>query len=56
VLAGLLLFAVTLLAYLHSPTQQIGDSRYSMLLSEHLLRHGNFDLREEFKLPLDPGI
>ena len=48
-------FGVTFVIFLASPVRSVGDSQYSMLLSEHLLTRGSFALDEHFPLPLDPA-
>jgi hypothetical protein len=47
---GCLVFVFCFLVFHRAPVQQAGDSRYSMLLSENLLRHGDFTL-ERYSLP-----
>jgi hypothetical protein len=50
VLIGLAIFVVTSLVFLASRVHQVGDSRYSMLLSQSLLEHGSFTL-ERYQIP-----
>jgi hypothetical protein len=56
----LLLFAISAAIFWRSPVSQVADSHYSVLLSEHLLRHGNLDLDRYFVRPLNredyPGV
>ena len=54
-LLAAIVFVVTFAIFFASPVRPIGDSHYSMLLSEHLLTRGSFTLDEHFKLPLDPA-
>ena len=49
-----IVFATTFAVFLISPVRPLGDSNYSLLLSEHLLTRGSFTLDEYFKVPLDP--
>lgn len=49
-----IIFATTFAVFLISPVRPLGDSHYSLLLSEHLLTRGSFTLDEYFKVPLDP--
>jgi hypothetical protein len=57
---GALVFVTLFAIFAASPIRTIGDSQYSMLLSEHLLTRRSFALDEHFRLPLDasryPGI
>ena len=57
---GVIVFAITTCVLFNAPQGQIADSRYSLLLTEHLLRHGDLDLTTEFVRPLDavryPGL
>jgi len=46
------IFGLTAVIFLVSPVYQLGDSHYSMLLSESLLRHGSFQLDRYFAQPL----
>jgi hypothetical protein len=48
-------FVLTFAIFLTSPVRPIGDSQYSMLLSEHLLTRRSFALDEHFRPPLDPA-
>src|SRR5207253_11484971 len=50
VLIGLAIFVVMSLAFLASRVHQVGDSRYSMLLSQSLLEHGSFTL-DRYQIP-----
>lgn len=43
-LASILLFLVSLLIFWFSPVTQVSDSRYSLLLSDSLIRHRTFTL------------
>ncbi len=45
-----LIFALTLSVLRCAPVQQAGDSRYTMLLAENLIRHGDFAL-DRYGLP-----
>jgi hypothetical protein len=47
-------FVTTFALFLASPVRSVGDSFYSLLLSEQLLTRGSFALDEYFKVPLDP--
>jgi hypothetical protein len=49
------LFVATFAVFVTSRVHPIGDSNYSMLLSEHLLTRGSFALDEHFTIPLDPA-
>ena len=49
-----IVFATTFVVFLVSPVRPLGDSHYSLLVSEQLLTRGSFQLDEHFKLPLDP--
>jgi hypothetical protein len=49
-----IVFATTFAVFLVSGVHPLGDSHYSLLLSEHLLTRGSFMLDEHFKVPLDP--
>jgi len=49
-----IVFATTFVVFLVSPVHPLGDSHYSLLLSEQLLTRGSFKLDEHFKVPLDP--
>jgi hypothetical protein len=49
-LMGCIVFLVCFLVFRIAPIQQAGDSRYTMLLAENLLRHGDFAL-ERYDLP-----
>jgi hypothetical protein len=49
-LVGCLVFVLCFFVFRRAPIQQAGDSRYSMLLAENLLRHGDFTL-ERYSLP-----
>jgi hypothetical protein len=49
-----IIFLTAFLAFFRSTVHPLGDSHYSLLLSEHLLTRGTFALDEHFKLPLDP--
>jgi hypothetical protein len=51
-LMGALVLILSFLVFLRAPIQQPGDSRYTMLVAENLLRHGDFAL-ERYGLP-DP--
>ncbi len=51
-LVGALILIVSFSVFVRAPIQQAGDSRYSMLLAENLLRHGEFTL-DRYDLP-DP--
>lgn len=53
---ALALFVVALSVFLASPIRTLGDSQYSLLLSEQLLTRGSFVLDEHFKPPLDPHL
>jgi hypothetical protein len=48
------LFLTTFAIFVGSKVHPLGDSFYSLLLSEHLLTRGGFALDEHFALPLDP--
>ena len=50
-----IVFVATFAIFLASPMRPIGDSHYSMLLSEQILTRGSFTLDEYFRLPLDPA-
>lgn len=53
-LAGGLIFSVTLFIFWLSPMRQVTDSRYSMMVSQCLLEHGSFAL-DHYAIPrLDP--
>jgi hypothetical protein len=54
VVAGVV-FVATFAIFLASPVRPLGDSHYSMLLSEHLLTRRSFTLDEHFRVPLDPA-
>lgn len=47
-----LLFVALAVVYNASPAHHLADSRYTLLLSEHLLLHGSFDLAPYFA----PGV
>ncbi|MGA3123147.1 MAG: hypothetical protein ABSF69_20440 [Polyangiaceae bacterium] len=47
---GALIFALSLSVLRCAPVQQAGDSRYTMLLAENLIRHGEFAL-DRYGLP-----
>jgi hypothetical protein len=49
-----LVFVTTFAVFLSSPVHPLGDSHYSLLVSEQLLVRGSFALDEYFKVPLDP--
>lgn len=49
-----LVFVTTFAVFLASPVRSVGDSFYSLLVSEQLLTRGSFTLDEYFKVPLDP--
>jgi hypothetical protein len=49
-LGGLLVFLCTLVVFRSAPIQQPSDARYTMLLAENLVRHGDFYL-ERYHLP-----
>ncbi len=49
-IAGLLVFIVTGTIFILSHNRQIADSKYSMLVSESLLRHGTFTL-DRYQFP-----
>lgn len=49
-----IVFATTFVVFVVSPVRPLGDSHYSLLVSEQLLTRGSFKLDEYFKLPLDP--
>jgi hypothetical protein len=51
---AVIVFATTFAVFLVSRVHPLGDSHYSLLLSEHLLTRGSFMLDEYFTLPLDP--
>lgn len=51
-----LVFVTTFAVFLASPVHPLGDSHYSLLVSERLLTRGSFALDEYFKLPLDPRL
>jgi hypothetical protein len=55
-LQATLIFIVTAVLFLRSGVEQVGDSHFSMLLSQHILRHGNIYLDQYFTLPLDRDI
>jgi len=42
------LFTLTFVVFLASPLTKLGDSKYTMLLSEQLLRHQSFKLDDYF--------
>ena len=48
-------FLVAFFVHYQSPVRQYGDSEYSLLLAENLLRGGGFTLDRYFERPLDPG-
>ncbi len=53
-LAGGLIFGVTLFIFWLSPMRQVTDSRYSMMASQCLLEYGSFAL-DHYAIPrLDP--
>lgn len=55
-LAPALVFLVAATVFAASPVRPAGDSHYSMLLSENVLRRGHFHLDEYFTpLPLEPS-
>src|SRR5437870_3489921 len=54
VLQCLVLFAFVATIFGASPNHQEVDSRYSVLLSEYLLRTHRFYLERSFDIPLDP--
>jgi hypothetical protein len=47
-------FAALLAIYALSPVENVGDARYTILLAQHLLRHGDVALERYFQPPLDP--
>src|SRR5258708_336834 len=49
-LVGSLIFLICFAVFRSAPNDQHTDSRYSMLLAENLLRHGDFDL-SRYDLP-----
>jgi len=49
-LAGPLIFGLTFLIFLASGVPQVTDSKFSMLLSEGLVKHGSFQL-DHYALP-----
>jgi hypothetical protein len=51
-LLGALILLVSFSVFLRAPIQQAGDSRYTMLLAENILRTGDFTL-DRYNLP-DP--
>jgi hypothetical protein len=51
-LVAALVWGVSFLVYRSAPVQQLHDSRYTMLLAENLLRHGDLDL-SRYDLPSD---
>ena len=53
-LASAAIFAIALLVFVKSPVHQMADSRYTMVLTESLMRHGSFDLARYFQPPFDP--
>jgi hypothetical protein len=53
-LASATIFILVLLVFLKSPVHQVSDSRYTLVISDSLIRHGSFDLARYFQLPLDP--
>lgn len=53
-LASAAIFILALLVFLKSPVHQMADSRYALVLTESLMRHGSFDLARYFQPPLDP--
>lgn len=54
-LVACVLFGLVYWIFVKSETCQIGDSRYSLLITEHLLEHGDVNLKSEFTRPLDPA-
>ena len=54
---AVVLFLLTFTVFSISPIHQIGDSKYTMLVSEALLRHGTFQLDRYFpkEAPVDKG-
>jgi hypothetical protein len=53
-LASAAIFLLALLVFLQSPVHQVADSRYSLVLTDSLMRHGTFDLARYFQPPFDP--
>ena len=47
-------FAALVAIHALSPVEHVGDARYTVLLAEHLLRHGSPWLESYFAPPLDP--
>ena len=52
-IAGSVIFIVTLTVFLFSPVYQVTDSMYSMLLTESLIKHRTFTL-DQYGLSRDP--
>jgi hypothetical protein len=50
VFLGILVLVLSFCAFRRAPMQQMGDSRYAMLLADNLLRHGDFAL-DRYRLP-----
>jgi hypothetical protein len=51
---GLIIFAVTFVLFIFSPVRSLADSKYSLIVSQSLLKHGSFAI-DRFALPrLDP--
>ncbi len=55
ILISSILFILFWILFLSGPVTQMADSRYSLLLSEHLMETGSFDLTQYFQRPLDPN-
>lgn len=53
-LASAAIFILALLVFLKSPVHQVADSRYTLVLTDSLMRHGSFDLARYFQPPFDP--
>ena len=43
-LASAAIFILALLVFLKSPVHQMADPRYTLVLTDSLMRHGTFDL------------
>ncbi|MGH2362374.1 MAG: hypothetical protein ACRDGM_17760, partial [bacterium] len=48
------IFTLALIVFLKSPVHQVADSRYMLVLTDSLVRHGSFDLARYFQPPFDP--
>jgi hypothetical protein len=51
-----LIFVVAAVVFLSSPVYIFGDSHFTLLLSHHILRHGDIRLDEYLAPPVDPRL